>query len=201
MTHFLAKLDHQLSAARSVQRPVQPVRRAVAQLARRRRLERANARQSSLDNIDQSMAFSNTLTLSYRTVNETRVQFAYGDLKASPSDPIGPAVSIAGVASFGTLSGSPQGRVNRMYQARQQPFAPCGGARAARRCRCHLQRRHDCVSAIGSRRVRVFVAREFPCRHIQRVRFHPDVRRDRRRADQSRTSGFTCRTSGRRIRR
>ena len=62
------------------------------------------------------MAFSNTLTLSSRTVNETRVQFAYGDLKALPSDPIGPAVSIAGVASFGTLSGSPQGRLNKMYQ-------------------------------------------------------------------------------------
>jgi hypothetical protein len=71
---------------------------------------------SSLDNIDQSIAFGNTLTLSDRTVNETRVQFVYSDLKAPPTDPVGPAVSIAGVASFGTLSGSPQGRVNRMYQ-------------------------------------------------------------------------------------
>ena len=40
----------------------------------------------------------------------------YGDLKAPPTDPIGPAVSIAGVASFGTLSGSPTGRLNKMYQ-------------------------------------------------------------------------------------
>jgi hypothetical protein len=37
-------------------------------------------------------------------------------LKAYPSDPIGPQVSIAGVASFGTLSSSPQRRVTRMVQ-------------------------------------------------------------------------------------
>jgi hypothetical protein len=71
---------------------------------------------AGLDNIDQTVAFSNTVSLSARTVNETRAQFAYGDLQAPPTDAIGPAVSIAGVASFGTLSGSPARRVNRMYQ-------------------------------------------------------------------------------------
>jgi hypothetical protein len=69
-----------------------------------------------LDNRDQSVAFGNTATLSGRTVNETRAQLAYGNLSALPSDAIGPAVNIAGVASFGTLSGSPQGRRNWMYQ-------------------------------------------------------------------------------------
>ena len=49
-------------------------------------------------------------------VNETRVQFTNSNLSAPPSDPIGPAVSISGVASFGTLSGSPTGRVNRLYE-------------------------------------------------------------------------------------
>jgi hypothetical protein len=71
---------------------------------------------SNLDNLDQAVAFSNTLLLSPRTVLETRAQFARGDLKAPPSEPIGPAVSIAGVASFGTSSSSPTGRLNRMYQ-------------------------------------------------------------------------------------
>ncbi len=71
---------------------------------------------AGLDNQDQTLAFSNTLTLSPSTVNETRAQFAHGDLLAPPTDPIGPAVSIAGVASFGTLSGSPTGRLNKMYQ-------------------------------------------------------------------------------------
>ena len=71
---------------------------------------------AGLDNQDQTLAFSNTLTLSPSTVNETRAQFAHGDLLAPPTDPIGPAVSIAGVASFGTSSGSPTGRLNKMYQ-------------------------------------------------------------------------------------
>jgi len=71
---------------------------------------------AALDNTDQSVAFGNTLTLSSRTVNETRAQVSIGDLKAPSTDLIGPAVSIAGVASFGTLSGSPQARKNTMLQ-------------------------------------------------------------------------------------
>jgi hypothetical protein len=71
---------------------------------------------AGLDNIDQSIAFGNTLTLSPATVNETRAQFAYSDLQAPPTDPVGPAVSITGVASFGTLSGSPTRRVNKLFQ-------------------------------------------------------------------------------------
>ncbi|MDH4063396.1 MAG: TonB-dependent receptor, partial [Acidobacteriota bacterium] len=72
---------------------------------------------AGLDNLDQAMSFSNTVTIGSRTVNETRVQFTNSDLKAPPTDPVGPAVSIAGVASFGTLSFSPQARHNRMLQA------------------------------------------------------------------------------------
>ena len=37
---------------------------------------------SGLDNIDQTVAVSNTLTLSSRTVNETRAQIQHGDLQA-----------------------------------------------------------------------------------------------------------------------
>ena len=71
---------------------------------------------AGLDNVDHSIAFGNTWTISPTTVNETRAQLAYGDLKAPPTDTIGPAVSIVGVASFGTLSSSPTKRLNRMYQ-------------------------------------------------------------------------------------
>lgn len=71
---------------------------------------------AGLDNRDQAVSLGNTLTLGDRTVNETRAQFTYSDLEALPTDRVGPAVSIAGVASFGTLSGSPQGRRNTMYQ-------------------------------------------------------------------------------------
>lgn len=71
---------------------------------------------AGLDNRDQAIAFSNTLTLGARTVNETRAQFTNSNLLALPTDPIGPAVNIAGVASFGTFPSSPQGRRNRMFQ-------------------------------------------------------------------------------------
>ena len=45
------------------------------------------------------------------------MQVVHSDLEALPSDPIGPAVNIAGVASFGTFPSSPQGRRTRMIQA------------------------------------------------------------------------------------
>ncbi len=72
---------------------------------------------AGLDNLDQSAAFGNTWTLSLNTVNETRAQWAIGDLKAPPTDTIGPTVGIADVATFGTLSSSPTRRQNRLYQA------------------------------------------------------------------------------------
>ena len=71
---------------------------------------------AGLDNVDHSVSIGNMWSLSSRAFNETRAQITYGDLKAPPSDPIGPAVSIAGVAAFGTASGSPTRRVNTMYQ-------------------------------------------------------------------------------------
>ena len=71
---------------------------------------------ANLFDTDQTVAASNVVTLSARVVNETRVQFTNSHLAAPPSDPIGPAVSISGVASFGTLSGSPTARVNQLYE-------------------------------------------------------------------------------------
>jgi hypothetical protein len=71
---------------------------------------------AALRNLDHTLAASNTRSLSARTVNETRGQFAYSDLEAPPTDTVGPAVSIAGVASFGRLSSSPTARLNRMLQ-------------------------------------------------------------------------------------
>jgi hypothetical protein len=71
---------------------------------------------ANLFDTDQTVAVSNVKTLSPRVVNETRAQFTNSNLAAPPSDPIGPAVSISGVASFGTLSGSPTARVNQLYE-------------------------------------------------------------------------------------
>ena len=114
-SNFLAKVDHSLSGIDqfgvrySLYKVTSENSRGAGALS-------APSASAGLDNIDQGVAFSNTLSLSTRTVNETRAQFAYGSLEAPPTDPIGPAVNIQGVASFGTLSGSPTGRVNRMFQ-------------------------------------------------------------------------------------
>jgi hypothetical protein len=71
---------------------------------------------ADLDSADQAFAINNTVVLSPRAMLETRTQFATSDLTASPADALGPAVSIAGVASFGTSSSSPTGRTNRLFQ-------------------------------------------------------------------------------------
>ena len=114
-TNVLGKVDHQIS-----DRDQFGVRYSLydvsSQNARGAGALNAPSASSGLENLDQTIAVSNTLMLSARTVLETRAQFAHGDLKAPPTDPIGPAVSIAGIASFGTSSGSPTRRVNGMYQ-------------------------------------------------------------------------------------
>lgn len=114
-TNFLAKLDHQFtardqfSARYSLYRVDSANSRGAGALS-------APSASAGLDNQDHTIAVSNILTLSPRTVNETRAQFTYSDLLAPPSDPAGPAVSISGVATFGRLSGSPTGRLNKLYE-------------------------------------------------------------------------------------
>lgn len=71
---------------------------------------------AGLNDADNTIAASNIATLSPTTVNETRGQFTYSGLKAPVNDPLGPAVSISGVASFGTLSGSPTGRLTKSFE-------------------------------------------------------------------------------------
>jgi len=114
-TQVLAKADHHVSAANhfTVRYSLYD---AASSNARGAGGTNAPSASAGLDNRDQTIAAGNVLSLSSRTVLETRAQFAYSDLKALPTDSIGPAVNIAGVAAFGTLSGSPTGRVNRMTQ-------------------------------------------------------------------------------------
>jgi hypothetical protein len=71
---------------------------------------------AGLSDLDQTVAVSNVYTISSRTVNETRGQFTNSNLLAPPNDAIGPAVSISGVASFGRLSASPTGRLDRLFE-------------------------------------------------------------------------------------
>lgn len=71
---------------------------------------------AALEDLDQTVAVSNIYTLTPRTVNETRGQFTNSNLTAPVNDTEGPAVSISGVASFGTLSASPTARYDRLYE-------------------------------------------------------------------------------------
>ena len=114
-TNFLAKLDHQFSRNDhfSVRYSLYDVHSSNSRGAGALNAVSASA---GLDNTDQTVAVSNIVTLSPRTVNETRGQFTHSNLRALPTDPVGPAVSISGVASFGTLSGSPTGRLNKLYE-------------------------------------------------------------------------------------
>ncbi len=101
-----------------------------------------------------------------------------------PTDPVGPAVSIAGVASFGTSSGSPTGRMNRMYQVVNNLSHQAGAHALRAGVDFLLQRRQDHVSALESRRVHVLVARDLPHGHLQQRRLHADLRRECRPADE-----------------
>jgi len=114
-TNVLGKVDHQLSGRDQLSFRYS-LYDITSENARGAGGLNAASASSGLDNIDHSVAVSNTRTLSPRTVNETRAQFTFSDLEALSTDPIGPAVNIAGVATFGTLSGSPQKRKNTMFQ-------------------------------------------------------------------------------------
>lgn len=114
-TNVLAKVDHQL--ARNDQFTLRYSRYDVSsQNSRGAGALNAATASAGLDNRDQTIAASNIITLSPRMVNETRAQYTSSDLNAPPSDPVGPMVSIAGVATFGTASSSPVARHNDMFE-------------------------------------------------------------------------------------
>jgi len=114
-TNVLGKVDHQVSAGDQFS-----VRYSLYRLdsdnSRNAGAASAPSAATDVDNFDQTVALSNTLMLSSRTVLETRAQLAASDFTAPPVDLVGPAVSIAGVAAFGTSSGNPAARRNTLYQ-------------------------------------------------------------------------------------
>ena len=108
-TNFFAKVDHLINPSN--------------QLAVRYSLYDVNAinsrtvgglnamsRGTNLENTDQTVAVSNVSILNTRSINEARFQFTRSRLAAPVNDEIGPAINIAGTASFGTATFSPLGR-------------------------------------------------------------------------------------------
>ncbi|WP_255550719.1 TonB-dependent receptor [Granulicella sp. dw_53] len=114
-SNFFVKLDHhisqrdQLSARYSLYHVASQNSRGVGGIS-------YTSAAAGLEDLDQTIAISNLAILTPRTVNETRGQFTNSNLQAPVNDPIGPAVSISGIASFGTLSASPTARYDRLYE-------------------------------------------------------------------------------------
>ena len=125
-TNFLGKIDHQFGRADqfTARYSLYDVHSSNSRGAGALNAVTASA---GLDDTDQTIAFSNVATLSARTVSETRGQFTRAHLAAPPADPIGPAVTISGVAAFGTLSGSPTRRVNNLYEVAENLSHQAGG--------------------------------------------------------------------------
>ncbi|HEY7412043.1 MAG TPA: TonB-dependent receptor [Vicinamibacteria bacterium] len=76
----------------------------------------AASRGTALRDRDHALALSAVLTLSPRTMAETRVQAARSRLAAPPNDLAGPAVNISGVAALGTATFSPTARDLDLYE-------------------------------------------------------------------------------------
>jgi hypothetical protein len=114
-SNFFARLDHKLNAANTLS-----ARFSLYDIAatNSRSVGGINAvsRGTGLGNRDQTLALSNVTTISPRSINEARFQLTRSRLKAPVNDEAGPAVNIAGVASFGTATFSPLARSIDLYE-------------------------------------------------------------------------------------
>jgi len=108
-TNLFARVDHsltpsdQLSARFSTYDVSSDNSRSVGGL-------NATGRGTSLENQDRTLALSNLWQVSDRAISETRAQVTRSRLEAPPNDLSGPAVTISGIASFGTSTSSPTAR-------------------------------------------------------------------------------------------
>ena len=115
-TNFFARVDHklndsnQLSARYSLYHITADNSRSVGGL-------NAVSRGSGLDDTDQTAEISNITTINSRTLNEARFQFTHSRLDAPVNDPIGPAVTISGIANLGMATVSPLARNIDLFEA------------------------------------------------------------------------------------
>jgi hypothetical protein len=114
-SNFFARVDHklnnrnQLSGRYSLYHITAVNSRTVGGL-------NAVSRGTGLENTDQTVQVSNLTTLSNRTINEARLQYTNSRLEAPMNDPIGPSISIAGVANFGAATSSPLARDINLFE-------------------------------------------------------------------------------------
>jgi hypothetical protein len=114
-TNFFARVDHRLNRSNQL-----AARYSLYDIkaTNSRNVGGLNAvsRGTALGNSDQTIAVNNVTTLSHRTLNEARFQYTRSRLDAPVNDATGPAVNIAGVASFGTATFSPLARDIDLYE-------------------------------------------------------------------------------------
>jgi carboxypeptidase family protein len=114
-TNFFVRVDHrlsdrnQLSARYSLYHITAANSRTVGGL-------NAVSRGSALNDTDQTVQISNVTTVSSRTLNEARFQFTKSRLAAPINDEVGPAITISGVANFGTATSSPLARDINLFE-------------------------------------------------------------------------------------
>ena len=108
-TNFFTRLDHHLNAKSQL-----AVRYSLYDISaiNSRTVGGLNSvsRGTALEDNDQSVALNNVTTISPVMLNEARFQYTRSRLSAPVNDATGPAVNIAGVASFGTATFSPTAR-------------------------------------------------------------------------------------------
>ena len=114
--NFFGRLDHQATSASRLQ-----VRYSLygvtSQNARNVGGLADVSRGAALDDTDQTVAATYLTALSSGTINEARGQYTHSRLGAPVNDLVGPAVSISGVANFGTATSSPTERDLGVFQA------------------------------------------------------------------------------------
>ena len=87
----------------------------------------AASRGTALENLDQTIALSDVATLTMRTLNEVRFQYTRSRLGAPVNDPVGPAITVSGVANLGASTSSPTGRDLDLYELADNITALRGG--------------------------------------------------------------------------
>lgn len=113
-TNLFARADHRagnalLTARYSLYDIASPNARSVGGL-------NTESRGTSLEDTDQTLAFSALVPIGSRAAHETRLQWTRSRLAAPPNDLVGPAVNIGGVANFGTSTTSPTRRDIDLYE-------------------------------------------------------------------------------------
>jgi hypothetical protein len=114
-TNFFARIDHslsqrnQLNARYSLYHMTAINSRTVGGL-------NTISRGSGLGDTDQTIEISDIATFGGRFLNEARFQYTRSRLEAPINDSIGPAVTISGVANFGTATVSPLARDIDMFE-------------------------------------------------------------------------------------